>query len=76
MKPTPALACITALHQKQRALWDRGGKLSQADRGRLLDIAAELESLYFSCCILVAQEVLHQLLERLEGVRASSSLIL
>jgi hypothetical protein len=46
MKPTPALARITALHQERRALWDRAGKLSQADRGRLLDIAAELESLW------------------------------
>ena len=46
MKSTPALARIAALHQERRALWDRGGKLSQAERGRLLDIAAELESLW------------------------------
>jgi hypothetical protein len=53
MKSTPTLARITALHQERRALWDRAGgeatgrsPLSEADRGRLLDIAAELESLW------------------------------
>jgi hypothetical protein len=46
MKSTPALARIAALHQERRALWDSGGKFSQAERGRLLDIAQELESLW------------------------------
>jgi hypothetical protein len=46
MKSTPTLACIMALHEEQRALWGRTCRLSQAQRGRLLDIAHELESLW------------------------------
>jgi hypothetical protein len=44
MKPTPTLARIIALYQEQRALWERSGRLGEAERGRLLDIAHELES--------------------------------
>jgi hypothetical protein len=46
MKPTPTLARILALYEEQRALWGRTRRLSEADRGRLLDIAVELESLW------------------------------
>jgi energy-coupling factor transporter ATP-binding protein EcfA2 len=46
MKPTPTLARIMALYEEQRALWERTSRLSQTERGRLLDIAQELESLW------------------------------
>ena len=46
MKPTPTLARIMALYEQRRELWERSGKLGQADRGRLLDIAEELDSLW------------------------------
>jgi hypothetical protein len=46
MKSTPTLARITALYEERCALWGRTGRLGDADRGRLLDIAEELESLW------------------------------
>ena len=46
MKSTPTLARILALYEERRALWGRTGRLGEAERGRLLDIAQELESLW------------------------------
>jgi len=43
---TAALAAHFALYQEQRALWERSGRLGESERGRLLDIAHELESLW------------------------------
>jgi hypothetical protein len=46
MKATPTLARIMALQEEQRVLWDRTKRLGEAERGKLLDIAQELETLW------------------------------